>query len=193
MDDYNRGALKEPCLRLMTVDEALQKLRKENERLDGALEELRYKHSGLIDAVTDGLLSKECTPNEVVVQVMEERWQDKMYELEAENERLRQELATREESEQEKCIEYLRQENVDWEDKYRSVVRENAKLHDALKTIVAGVHHEICEGRVSHECEECSMSRSREGCVVTDAMEFFGDDEMCELLVAQTIERGSYE
>jgi len=90
MNDYNRGALKEPCLRLMTVDEALQKLWKENDRLDEALEELRYKHSCLIDAVTDGLLSKECTPNEVVVQTMEERWQDKMYELEAENEQLRE-------------------------------------------------------------------------------------------------------
>lgn len=41
---------------------------------------------------------------------------------------LRQELAIREESEQEKVIEYLRQENVDWEDKYRALAKENAAL-----------------------------------------------------------------
>lgn len=167
----------------MALDEALQKLKKENEKLDEVLEELRCKHSGLIDAVTDGLLSKECTPNEVVVQVMEEQWQDKTYELEAENERLRQELAIREESEQEKCIEYLRQENVDWEDKYHRVVRENAKLHDALKALMAGVHHEICEGHVSHECEKCTMSHGKGGCAMTDAMRFLSDDETYDLLV----------
>ena len=41
---------------------------------------------------------------------------------------LRQELAIREASEQEKVIEYLRQENVDWEDKYRALAKENEKL-----------------------------------------------------------------
>lgn len=41
---------------------------------------------------------------------------------------LRQELAIREASEQEKVIEYLRQENVDWEDKYRALAKDNEKL-----------------------------------------------------------------
>jgi len=41
---------------------------------------------------------------------------------------LRQELAIREASEQEKYIEYLRQENVDWEDKYRALAKENERL-----------------------------------------------------------------
>ena len=48
----------------------------------------------------------------------------------ADVERLRQELAIHEASEQEKYIDYLRHEDVDWEDKYRSVVAENAKLRD---------------------------------------------------------------
>lgn len=41
---------------------------------------------------------------------------------------LRQELAIREASEQEKYIEYLRQENVDWEDKYRALAKDNERL-----------------------------------------------------------------
>lgn len=41
---------------------------------------------------------------------------------------LRQELAIREASEQEKVIEYLRQENVDWEDKYRALAKDNERL-----------------------------------------------------------------
>lgn len=41
---------------------------------------------------------------------------------------LRQELAIREASEQEKVIEYLRQENVDWEDKYRALAKDNDRL-----------------------------------------------------------------
>lgn len=49
-------------------------------------------------------------------------------ELRQENEQLRQEIAIREASEQEKVIEYLRQENVDWEDKYRALAKENAAL-----------------------------------------------------------------
>ena len=53
-------------------------------------------------------------------------------ELCAEVERLRQELAIREASEQEKYIDYLRHENVDWEDKYRSIVAENAKLQELV-------------------------------------------------------------
>ena len=57
--------------------------------------------------------------------------------LEDENARLRQELAIRESSEQEKVIEYLRQENVDWEDKYRALAKENAKLWE----LVSGLEH----------------------------------------------------
>lgn len=45
---------------------------------------------------------------------------------------LRQELAIREASEQEKVIEYLRQENVDWEDKYRALAKENTKLRELV-------------------------------------------------------------
>lgn len=47
-------------------------------------------------------------------------------EIDAESEGLRQELAIRAESE--KVIEYLRQENVDWEDKYRELSKENVRL-----------------------------------------------------------------
>lgn len=67
----------------------------------------------------------------------------------ADNERLRQELAICEESEQEKCIEYLRQENIDWEDRYRELAKENAKLHElanAVKEFIEDVN-----------CSECPM------------------------------------
>ena len=46
----------------------------------------------------------------------------------AEVERLHQELAIRESSEQEKVIDYLGKECVDWEDKYLALAGENAKL-----------------------------------------------------------------
>ena len=48
--------------------------------------------------------------------------------LEAENERLRQDVAICSESEQEKCIDYLHKENIDWEDRYRELAKENANL-----------------------------------------------------------------
>lgn len=41
---------------------------------------------------------------------------------------LRQELAIREASEQEKVIDYLGKECVDWEDKYRALAKENERL-----------------------------------------------------------------
>lgn len=52
--------------------------------------------------------------------------------LETENARLRQELAMRRESKQERVIDYLRQECVDWEDKYRALAAENARLRGIL-------------------------------------------------------------
>lgn len=73
-------------------------------------------------------------------------------ELCQEVERLRQELAIREASEQEKYIDYLRHENVDWEDKYRSVVAENAKLRE----LVNGLEH-CSQG---FPCNTCSLYNS---------------------------------
>jgi len=64
------------------------------------------------------------------------------------------------------------------------VINENEKLRIALKALIKGTHHELCDGRVSHECEECSMNHSKGGCIMTDVMDFFNDDEMCELLMA---------
>lgn len=52
--------------------------------------------------------------------------------LETENARLRQELAMRQESRQERVIEYLRQECIDWEDKYRALAAENDRLRSML-------------------------------------------------------------
>lgn len=48
---------------------------------------------------------------------------------------LRQELAIREESEQEKVIEYLGKECADWEDKYRALAKENAKLRELVSDL----------------------------------------------------------
>ena len=53
-------------------------------------------------------------------------------QLREENERLRQELAIRKESEQEKVIDYLSEQSVDWEYRYRALVSENAKLEKRL-------------------------------------------------------------
>jgi hypothetical protein len=51
----------------------------------------------------------------------------------AEVERLHQELAIRESSEQEKVIDYLGKECVDWEDKYLALAGENAKLRELVR------------------------------------------------------------
>lgn len=56
--------------------------------------------------------------------------------LEAENERLKQDVAMCAESEQEKCIAYLRKENIDWEDKYREIAKENTNLREQIDTLV---------------------------------------------------------
>lgn len=61
----------------------------------------------------------------------------------ADNERLRQELAICEESEQEKSIEYLRQENIDWEDRYRALAKENAKLRELVRSVLVLQHDSV--------------------------------------------------
>ena len=68
--------------------------------------------------------------------------------------RLQQELAIRQESEQEKVIEYMRQESADWEDKYRALVAENAKLRELAKAV-----REFTEGI---RCDDCPMARDCE-------------------------------
>lgn len=76
-------------------------------------------------------------------------------QLRDENTKLRQELAMREESEQEKVIKYLQQECVDWEDKYRALAAENAKLLEvSVKMARAlGVHPDWCERKCALEFE----------------------------------------
>lgn len=56
--------------------------------------------------------------------------------LEFENAKLRKELAMRSQSEQEKVIEYLRNENVDWEDRYRALAAKNARLRKACADLL---------------------------------------------------------
>lgn len=53
-----------------------------------------------------------------------------------ENAKLRKELAMRSQSEQEKVIEYLRNENVDWEDRYRALAAKNARLRKACADLL---------------------------------------------------------
>ena len=49
--------------------------------------------------------------------------------------KLRQELEIRKASEQENTIECLRQENIDWEDKYRELAAENVKLRKRISEV----------------------------------------------------------
>lgn len=60
---------------------------------------------------------------------------DYWYVPEQQVDELRQELAIREASEQEKVIEYLGKECVDWEDKYRALAKENAKLRKLVSDL----------------------------------------------------------
>lgn len=53
-------------------------------------------------------------------------------DLRIENVKLQKELITRT-SEQEKVIECLRQENIDWENKYCALAAENAKLRKLVE------------------------------------------------------------
>lgn len=71
-------------------------------------------------------------------------------QLRKENERLRQELAIRDKSEQEKVIDYLSEQSVDWEDRYRALASENVKLremitdaYEALCADKAGMFHKL--------------------------------------------------
>jgi len=78
--------------------------------------------------------------------------------LQAENAKLREELAIRKVSEQEKVIECLRQENIDWEDKYRALASKNAKLRELCKDMMAFVEDDdACEHcRHDAECVEAA-------------------------------------
>lgn len=73
--------------------------------------------------------------------------------IETENAKLRQELAIRNVSEQEKVIEYLRQESIGWEDKYRALASENAKLRVLLEAVLQ------CAGEIKRDkgCDACPM------------------------------------
>lgn len=84
-------------------------------------------------------------------------------ELKQENEQLRQELAIRESSEQEKVIEYLRQENVDWEDKYRALAKENSEL----RKLCADLYYETKSP--SNHATQVEIRMSRLGIEVPDA------------------------
>lgn len=57
-------------------------------------------------------------------------------DLRSENVKLRQELAILKASEQEKVVEFLRQDNIDWEDKYRALAAENAKLREQCSELL---------------------------------------------------------
>ena len=41
------------------------------------------------------------------------------------------------------------------------VIAENEKLRVALKALIKGTHHELCEGRDSYQCKQCSMNHSK--------------------------------
>lgn len=75
-----------------------------------------------------------------------EQLRDDLQQMNTENAELRQELAIREASEQEKVIEYLRQENVDWEVRYNALRAENTKLRKLLGKVLSS-HDKMCAQR----------------------------------------------
>lgn len=90
-------------------------------------------------------------------------------ELCQENERLRQELAIRESSEQEKVIDYLGKECVDWEDKYLALAGDNAKL----RKLVDGITFCSTTSSRSDDCIGCPLldqSTHNYRCTKTECM-----------------------
>lgn len=73
-------------------------------------------------------------------------------ELQAENGSLRAELGVYKGSAQEDVIDYLRQECVDWEDAYRAVVSENAKLRELMTFYIRC----LTKGHVN--CDSCLLN-----------------------------------
>lgn len=53
---------------------------------------------------------------------------------------------------------------------------ENAELRDSLKALMMGTNVELCADRDQPQCRECSMYRSDNTCVTSDAMELLGID-----------------
>lgn len=53
---------------------------------------------------------------------------------------------------------------------------ENAKLRDALKSLIMGTNAELCIDRDEPNCKECSMHHGKDGCTVVDAMKLLGID-----------------
>lgn len=90
-------------------------------------------------------------------------------ELCQENEQLRQELAIREKSEQEKVIDYLGKECVDWEDKYLALAGDNAKL----RKLVDGITFCSTTSSRSDDCIGCPLlnqSTHNYRCTKTECM-----------------------
>lgn len=77
---------------------------------------------------------------------VQEALERRIDELCAEVERLRQELAIHESSEQEKVIDYLGKECADWEVQYLALADENAKLRTQLADVTESV------GRMEERC-----------------------------------------
>ena len=140
MNDYNDGIIPEPCLRLsygfgqeyasVELGDGTGYVRVTDE-LRGEYHKMqRWYDDELKEALDEN--AKLCNEVELTKRMYAKVSEDLCAE-QADNERLRQELAIREESEQEKCIGYLRQENIDWEDRYRELAEENVKLRELVR------------------------------------------------------------
>lgn len=112
----------------------LQRVNAENAKLRNEVDNLRdFEHLTSVAVAYAGC--DECG-----------EYKQTMLRLFAENAKLRQELTLREASEQEKVIEYLRQENVDWEDMYRALKAENAKLREKAVAMLSELRGVVSEG-----------------------------------------------
>lgn len=155
----------------MTLDEAIEHAAQIADSYKDTVPdcECAKEHRQLAKWLTELKMARVCAFAEIpqMAQTINEN-----RELKAENERLRQELAIREESEQEKTIESLRQENVDWEDKYRALAFDNAKLRElvGMMSKAIGVSATTCYG----DCiapYECSFNG---GCPIQKLMRELG-------------------
>lgn len=139
---------------------------------------LRYPNSrqeDITDAFMRGYQGAVKIGNDAVRRVKAEKaaLERRIDELCQENEALRLELAIREKSEQEKVIDYLGKECVDWEDKYLALAGDNAKL----RKLVDGITFCSTTSSRSDDCIGCPLlnqSTHNYRCTKTECMRDLG-------------------
>ena len=66
-----------------------------------------------------------------------------------------------------RCCEF----EYELQQEFKTLEEENSELRKTLKELVFGTYAEVCTDRGEYECNQCSMHRGSDECVITHALD----------------------